>query len=64
MMVVVVVMALGKAADGWSIWGEGLERQLACLFIRLTKAGPCPIMPPAQSFRDGFAGSSAPDVCF
>lgn len=56
------MMALDEAADGWCIWGEGLKRQLACLFVRVTKAGPCPILPPAQSFRDGLAESSAPDV--
>jgi len=45
--VVVVVVALGEEADGWSIWEEGIKRQLAYLFIRMTKAGPYPIMPPA-----------------
>ncbi len=59
----VVVVALEEAVYGLSM-RTGTERQLTCLFMRMTKAGPCPIMPPAQSFREESAKSSAHDVCF
>lgn len=52
------VTDLGEAADGWSIWQEGLERQL------MTKAWPRPIMPSAQIFKNGLADRSLADVGF